>query len=164
MKLDSARFCKAIVSGVVLLLLGPGCQIKRKHNPINVQDNRTVSSETVCVASDQRAALEEAFLVDVPLPLDLVRLPLDSAGQGTANEIVLRYKTHASQATLKDFFTERMEQAGWKFVHSFQAYVSAQLYLFKKPGTLCIVSLQKKNREDDTELIIYHGVKFEKNR
>lgn len=98
---------------------------------LNVQGNKFESiQETI--------QWVEAQLSDIP---SLLLSKAIDASRDAYGQYGIVYQTSQSFEEIKKFYLQEMERTGWKKEASFEG--SDLLYLFKKEGTLCIISIRQ---------------------
>jgi hypothetical protein len=97
---------------------------------------------------------QEAKLMDVPIPLDVVPNPNYFSDISSGDDILLGYVAITSSDDLVFFYIQEMERLGWKKRSMVTGSVESLLY-FEKPERFCSVSLRPAQRK--TTIVIFAG-------
>lgn len=97
---------------------------------------------------------QEAKLIDVPIPLDVVPNPNYFSDISSGDDLLLGYIATTSPDDLVFFYIQEMERLGWKNRSMSIGAVESLLY-FEKPRRFCSVSLRPAQRK--TVIIIFSG-------
>jgi len=96
--------------------------------------------------------LQEAKLVDVPIPLNSKPIIDFFMPDTTKHEIALGYISGMFLEDATQFYIQEMERLGWQNLAYFSNCES--LLNFVKPGKICVVSIRPSDHQDHVKIFI----------
>lgn len=153
---------------LILVFVVPSCSFKKqkiakggplKRSPFDCDDRLILAKQLACkqVNQDQNAHFDPNLL-DIPLPLDTIRLALpsmlpDQTNSAAAdNNSCLLYKSKLEQSFLIDFFNQQMEVFGWQ--KEGEAHGFENIFIFTKLYKKTVISIRPCETKTSKTVIV----------